>query len=150
MTKYLTQEALEKFKKELEYLEKTKRREIADKLKHAISLGDLSENAAYTEAKEAQAFLEGKILELKGVISQAKIVNKKENEKIEIGSIVFLNLNGEEEKFQIVEPEESDVLRGKISHISPLGSALLGKTKGDKIKIETPGGKTEYKVIGIE
>ena len=150
MAKYLTKESLEKFKKELEYLEKTKRKEIADKLKQAISFGDLSENAAYTEAKEEQAFLEGKILELKRFVFEAKIISKKETSQVQIGSTVFVKLGDNKEKFLIVEPEEADILSGKISYFSPVGKSLLGKRKGDIVKIETPEGKTEYKIIEIE
>lgn len=150
MTKYLTKESLEKFKKELDYLENVKRKEIAELLKNAISFGDLSENAAYTEAKEAQSFLEGRILELRKIVSQAALVNKKENGgKVQIGSTVFISSGDGKGKFQIVEPEEADVTNGKISHLSPLGKSLLGKVKGDELKVETPEGEIKYKITDI-
>jgi len=149
MAKYLTREALEKFKKELDYLENIKRKEIAEQLKNAISFGDLSENAAYIEAKEAQSFLEGRILELRKTVSQAQLMHKKENGEIQIGSIVFVSSKDVKGKFQIVEPEEADVINGKISHYSPLGKALIGKTKGTELKIETPEGEIKYKIINI-
>ena len=149
MTKYLTPEALEKFKKELDHLQIIERKEIADRIKHAASFGDLKENAAYHEAKEAQSFLEGRISELKEIVSQAEVIDKKENGKIQIGSMVLISSDGKEEKFQIVEPEETDASSGKISYQSPLGEVLLDKSVGTKIKIETPIGKREYKILKI-
>lgn len=149
MAKYLTPEALENFKKELDYLQNTKRKEIGERIKHAASFGDLKENAAYHEAKEAQAFLEGRILELKEIVSQAKTIEKKNSDKVQIGSVVLIVSCGNEEKFQIVEPEEASAMSGKISYKSPLGETLLGKCAGEKIKLETPGGKSEYKILKI-
>jgi len=150
MAKYLTSEGLEKLKKELNYLKTVKRREIAGRLRHTASFGDLSENFAYQQAKEDQAFLEGRILELKEIICQAKIIEKKENGKVQIGSMVLINSNGDKEKFQIVEPEEANPQEGKISYQSPLGEALLGKSVGAKIKMKTPEGKIQYKILKIE
>lgn len=150
MEKYLTSEGLEKFKKELDYLEKIKRKEIAERLKYAISFGDLAENAAYIEAKEAQGFLEGRILELREIISNVKLIEKNNTKDIRVGSIVLLFSKNKKEKFQVVGPEEADVFQGKISHQSPLGKAVLGKTKGNKFTIETPEGKTEYKIIEVK
>jgi len=150
MAKYLTSEGLEKLKKELNYLKTVKRREIAGRLRHTASFGDLSENFAYQQAKEDQAFLEGRILELKEIICQAKIIEKKENGKVQIGSMVLINSNGDKEKFQIVEPEEANPQEGKISYQSPLGEALLSKSVGAKIKMKTPEGKIQYKILKIE
>jgi transcription elongation factor GreA len=149
MSKYLTPEGLEKFKKELENLETVKRRELADKLNYAISFGDLKENAAYHEAKEAQGFLEGRILELKGIISNAKVVEKNSNGLVGIGSTVLVSFNGSDEEYSIVSPEEADVFKGKISFKSPLGKLLIGKAKGSRVNIETPGGKAEYLIIDV-
>ena len=150
MSKYLTPEGLEKLKKELAYLKTVKRKEIAQKLKHAASFGDLSENFAYQQAKEEQAFLEGKILELEEIISQAKVIKKRSKGKVEMGSIVVVASNNEKYKFQIVSPQEADPLEGKISFESPLGKALMGKSKGAKITVTTPEGKTQYKILEIE
>ena len=149
MAKYLTQDGLEKLNKELEYLKNTKRKEVAEKLKQAISQGDLKENAGYDAAKDEQGFIEGRIRELKGIIGQAEMIEKKESNKVQIGSLVFLSSNDGEEKFQLVGPEEADILENKISFESPLGKALLNKEKGDIIKVNTPGGKKEYKIEGI-
>ncbi|MCK4520429.1 transcription elongation factor GreA [Candidatus Parcubacteria bacterium] len=149
MTKYLTQEGLKKIKKELEYLEKVIRKEVSEDLKHTSSQGDLKENAGYHIAKEKQGFVEGKIKELREIIAQAKVIEKKENGRSQIGSFVSLKLEGRKEKFQIVETEEVDILKGKISFNSPLGGALLGKKKGDIIEVDAPQGKKKYKVIDI-
>lgn len=145
--KYLTFQGLKDFKKELEYLEKVKRKEVSKRLREAASQGDLSENAGYDMAKEEQSFLEGRIKEIREIISQAKIIEKKENDKVEIGSFVVLEGEGEKETFQIVESEEADIFQGKISLKSPLGEAILGKRKGEVVGINTPQGEKKYKVI---
>lgn len=147
--KYLTSKGLEKLKKELNHLKTVKRREIAERLRHAASFGDLSENAAYQEAKEAQGFLERKILELEKTIRSAKIIEKKGTEQIQIGSIVSVVSSVGKEKFQIVGPEEANPQEGKISYQSPLGKALLGRSVGSTIKVETPAGKMQYKILKI-
>ncbi|MCP6717975.1 MAG: transcription elongation factor GreA [Patescibacteria group bacterium] len=151
MTKYLTPEGLKKIKEELDYLKNVKRKEIAERIRHAASFGDLSENAAYDEAKDSQGFLEREIYRLKTILSKAQVIKKKENGKVQIGSIVHLKSeNNKKQKFQIVESEESDIIKGKISQESPIGSALLGKSKGKKIKIKTPEGKIEYEIFEVE
>jgi transcription elongation factor GreA len=149
MSNYLTPEGLEKFKKELEHKETVERRELADKLNYAISFGDLKENAAYHQAKEQQGFLEGRIHELKNIISNAKVVEKSNNGLVGIGSTVLLSFAGANEEYYIVSPEEADVFKGKISFKSPLGKVLMGKTKGHRINFEAPGGKTEYLIIDV-
>jgi len=150
MSKYLTLKGLEKLKKELNYLKTVKRREIAEGLRHTASFGDLSENFAYQQTKEDQMFLEGRILELGKIISQAKIIEKRKTDKVQLSSLVIVNLAGKKEKFQILGPEEADPAKGKISFESPLGKALLGKKVGNKIKIKTLNGKIEGKVLKIE
>ena len=158
MKKYLTKESLEKFRKELEYLKTEKRKEIGEKLKVAISFGDLSENAAYQQAKEDQSFLEGRILELEQLIKNAEIVEKKHHTGwVQVGSIVYLHNLAEKkkffkkpEKFEIVGAAEADPLAGKISVESPIGKALLNKPKGAIVDIETPQGKIRYKIVKIK
>ena len=152
MEKYLTPEGLEKLKKELNYLKQVKRKEIAERLKQAIAFGDLSENFAYHETKEAQGFLEGRILELEGIIRSAKIIEKqKQTGRAQVGSTVLLiDTNNEKQKFKIVGSEEADILKGKISFESPLGQAILGKSEGDRIKIKAPEGEIQYKILKIE
>lgn len=150
MKKYLTLDGLEKMKKELEYLENVRRKEVSERIGHAASEGDLKENAGYDAAKDEQGFVEGKIRELKAVVAQAEVIEKKENGRVQIGSFVSLVFSEREEKFQIVGPEETDILKNKISFKSPLGGALLNKKKGEVIKVNAPGGKKEYKITKIE
>lgn len=149
--KYLTKEGLEKLKIELERLKKEERQKVAKQLEEAISFGDLSENAAYDEAKEAQALLEGKIVELENVISTANIIEEhKKYGWVEVGSHVKIKGNGKEVIYQIVGEEEADPLNLRISHRSPLGKALLEKPKGAKVKVKTPSGEVEYIIIDIK
>lgn len=152
MSRYLTREGLEKLKKELNYLENTKRKELAKTLKHAISFGDLKENAAYHEAKDAQGFLEGRISELKEIIGTAELVEKSNNQidGVQIGSTVILKSENGKEKFQIVGPDEADILNGKISYKSPLGEIILGKKQGETAMLKNSGEEIEYKIIKVE
>jgi len=155
MDNYLTKEGLEKLKKELDYLKTTKRQEIAERLKRAISYGDLKENAAYDEAKDAQGFLEGRILELKNLIKDAVIIKKGGGKTVVIGSTVAVtqDLKGkkpETETFTIVGPVESNPLAGKISSESPLGKPMIGLKKGDIFKVNTPDGEIKYKIVEIK
>lgn len=146
MPKYFTPEGLEKLKKELEYLENVKRKEIAKALKEAASQGDLSENAGYQIAKEEQAFLEKRISELRKTIAQAQIIKKRGDGKVEIGSFVELESEEGKEKFQIVSPEEADISKGKISFKSPLGEKLLGKKEGEELKV----GEIKYRILKVD
>lgn len=150
MEKYFTKEGLEKLKEELKYLENDKRKEVAEKLKYAISFGDLKENAAYDEAKDAQGFLEGRISDLKKIIIGAKIIKVEKTGKVQIGSAVVLFYDGQKEEFQIVGPEEADINAGKISHLSPLGKTLLGKSEGEKVIVKNAENGIEYKIIEIK
>ena len=157
MSKYLTPEDLEKIKKELDYLKKVKRKEIAQKLKEAIAMGDLTENAAYQETKDAQGFLEGKILELENLIGEAKLVEKIDGAHwVQIGSTVILASQKQTksslptEKYKIVGTGQADPFKGEISMESPLGKALLDKPEGAVVEIKTPIGKIKYKILKIE
>jgi transcription elongation factor GreA len=134
----------------LAYLETTKRKQIAQSLKKAISFGDLSENAAYGEAKDAQAFLQGRVLELKSLINSAEIITSQKKDKIEMGSKATLLFEKEKIIFQIMGDTESDPLHGKISISAPLGKALLDKKEGDIVSVESPNGIIKYKVLKIE
>lgn len=149
MPKYLTAQGLEKLKKELRDLQTTGRREVAEQLKHAAGFGDLSENAAFDEAKRAQGFLEGRIIELSHIIFDAKAVDGPSNGKAQIGSTVVVEVEGKKESYQIVEPEEADIMEGKISHESPLGGLLIGKSKGDKFIFEINENKIAYEIIDV-
>jgi transcription elongation factor GreA len=149
--KYITQEGLDKLKKELERLKKEERNKIAEELKEAISFGDLSENAAYDEAKENQAFLEGKIAELEKLVNAAQLIKRENNNGwIQIGSFVTLSDGNGEQCFEIVGEEEANPIEKRLSFKSPLGQALLNKPKGAQVEITTPKGVTKYKVLKID
>jgi len=149
--KYLTKDGLEKIKKELERLKKEERQKVAQQLEEAISFGDLSENAAYDEAKECQALLEGKIVALENIINNAVVIKEtKNNGWVNIGSKVTVKWNDREDSFLIVGEEESSPIEKRISFKSPLGKALLQKPKGTKIKVKTPSGDIiEYTIVEI-
>lgn len=157
MVEYLTKQGLEKLKKELEYLKKVKRREIAKQLKYAASFGDLSENAAYHQAKDEKAFAEGRILELEKILVNARVIDDtaKTSGKAQIGSKVTIQTMDArskkiKENLQIVGPQETDPLKNKISYKSPLGKALCGKAAGDTVEFETPANdKLVYKILEV-
>lgn len=149
----ITREGLKKLKEELEELKTTRRQEVAQRLKEAISYGDLSENSEYEEAKNEQAFVEGRILELELKIKNAKIISDSKHGKIiDIGSTVTLqNLtdNDDPERYTIVGSTEADPLEQKISNESPIGKALLGKVKGDRVEIHSPSGLIKYEILQV-
>lgn len=148
--KYLSKEGLEQLKLELEEL-KLKRQEIAQRLEEAKALGDLSENTEYLQAKEAQGFNEGKVLELEEVLKNAVLISKNGgNSIVQIGGTVEVNSQGEKQTFTIVGSEEANPSQGKISNESPLGRAFLGHKAGDVIDVETPRGKANYKIISVK
>ena len=149
--KLITQGGFKKIKEELEYLRNVKRKEIAQRLEQCISFGDLSENSEYFEAKEAQAFLEGRIRELEDLIESAVIAPERSQKGVaQIGSTVLVTTNGKEEKFKIVGAAEASPFEGKISIDSPFGKAVLDKPAGAIITVETPQGKTKYRIIKVE
>jgi transcription elongation factor GreA len=151
MANDITPEGLEKLKKELDYLVNIERKKIAKLLAKAISFGDLSENAAYSDAKEQQAFLEKRIKELETMIKEANVVKKDTNScKVQVGSTVFLDSDKGEDKYIIVGASEASPFENKISYKSPLGQALLNKKEGDIIEIQTPKGKVKYTIKKIE
>ncbi len=149
---YLSKEKFEQLKKELDTLKSVKRKEIADKLEFAKGLGDLSENAEYHEAREAQAALEDRISQLESVLTNAEIVTAHHSNTVEVGSVVHVQKSSDKAKhtYSIVGSEEADTAAGKISFKSPLGQALLGKKKGEEFKFKTPKGDVTYKVVSIE
>ncbi|MDD2730894.1 MAG: transcription elongation factor GreA [Candidatus Portnoybacteria bacterium] len=149
MTQYLSQEGYEQHKKELEDL-KLKRQEIAKRLEEAKALGDLSENQEYISAREAQAFNEGKIIELEQLLREATVIDKAlKTSNVQIGSTIEVFSNSKHRQFTIVGSEEADPASGKISNESPLGKAFLGRKVGDVMEVETPGGKTKYRISAI-
>ncbi|MHB1330810.1 MAG: transcription elongation factor GreA [Minisyncoccota bacterium] len=151
-TEYLTQAKYDEFKKELELLKTVKRTEIASQLEYAKSLGDLSENAEYHEARNSQAVVEDRINHLENLMKSASIVSTHNTDKVAVGTTVTLKRDddGTKKTFIIVGSEESDASTGKISVRSPLGSAALGKSKGESFTFSTPSGSMTYKVIDIE
>lgn len=148
----ITREGYNKLMEELNYLSNIKRKEIAERIERAKELGDLSENAEYSEAKDAQALNEGRILELGGILKNVTIVDNLNNGKgkIDMGSLVKASLKGQEKEYEIVSFNEADPLNGKISNESPLGMAFLGKKKGDEVVVETPRGEVKYKIISVK
>ena len=148
----VTREGLEKMQKELDELRSTKRAEIAQRLKAAIAMGDLSENSEYDEAKNAQAFLEGRILQLEQQIRTAQVIEKVAKDRVDVGSTVLIEDMEEhlQEKVTIVGSTESNPFEGRISNESPVGRALKGAKAGDTVEAEAPNGVLKYKVISIE
>ncbi len=148
----LTAAGLQKLQDELENLKTQGRRQVAERLKEAIAYGDLSENAEYDEAKNQQAFVEGRILELEEQIKNAEVVEGKTEGIIQIGSSVTLQRKGDTEKheYTIVGSTEADPLAHKISNESPVGEAILGKKKGEKVKVDAPGGEYEYEILKVD
>jgi transcription elongation factor GreA len=148
---YLSKERFKELTEELKVLKTEKRKEIAKELEYAKSLGDLSENAEYQEARESQAALEDRITTLESVLSHAEIVAVHHSNIVEVGASVEVRRNGDPKtkKYTIVGSEESDMLAGKISFKSPLGHALMGKKKGDEFTFKTPAGVAKYTVVSI-
>ncbi len=149
---FISQEKFEELTKELEELRTTRRREVAEQLEYARSLGDLSENAEYQEAREMQGAVEERIQKLETILKSAKIVRNSKSDSVSMGSHVSVQKLGSDEKHQytIVGAEEAYLFSGKISYHSPLGSALLSKKKGDEFSFHTPKGTQKYKILKVE
>ena len=149
---YLTPEKFEELKKELEHLKTVRRKEVAESLEYARSLGDLSENAEYQEARDMQAAIEERITYLEKTIKEAKIVSHDKNvDVVGLGSVVTIQKEGEKDKkeYTIVGSDEANIHERKLSYLSPLGEALIGKKKGDEFEFETPVGKKKCKVLKV-
>ncbi len=150
----LTEEGYEKLEEELEHLTTVKRREVAKRIKVARDFGDISENSEYDEAKNEQAFVEGRIKKLENMLSKARVVKKDEVDEhtVNLGTKVELEDldTGEIYNYTIVGSAETDPLNCKISNESPIGKAIIGHTIGDCIEVSTPEGKTEYEIISIK
>jgi transcription elongation factor GreA len=149
---YLTKEKLKELTEELDNLKRVKRREVADSLEYAKSMGDLSENAEYQEAREMQAEVEERVSKLENILKNAVIMHAHSGGAITIGSTVVVKKSGDKEAktYQIVGSEEADISKGKISNQSPIGIAVMGKKVGDKFDIVTPKGKIGYEIIEIK
>ncbi|MBM3137542.1 MAG: transcription elongation factor GreA [Chloroflexi bacterium] len=150
---FLTQEGIEKLKLELDELKGSTRTELAKRLRSAIQMGDLSENADYISAKEEQSFVEGRILELEEILKRAKMIEQIEKEPgtIQIGSEVVVREEGydDDEIYSIVGSKEANPDKGKISYESPIGKSLLNHRVGDIVRVKTPDGFINFKVIEV-
>lgn len=149
----LTQEGFEKLEAELEKLKTVKRKEVAERIKQAIAYGDISENSEYDEAKNEQAFIEGRIVTVENMLRNARIIKDEDRQegKVSLGSKVkVLDLEFDEEiTYKIVGSAEADPLEDLISNESPLGSVLLDKAIGEEVDVTAPAGKFKYKILDI-
>jgi transcription elongation factor GreA len=141
---YLTPEGKEKLETELQELKTTEREELSKRLKHAISMGDLSENADYHKAKEDQGFLEGRIQEIESILKNSEVIETKSNyDLVDVGATVTIQEAGySPETYHLVGRNEADPQDGKISHESPIGKALMGHKIGDVVDVKLPNGNT--------
>jgi transcription elongation factor GreA len=148
---YLTPEGEAKLKAELAELTGHRREELAQRLRSAIQMGDLSENADYHKAKEDQAFLEGRIQEIEAVLRTAVIVEKRYSDTVTVGSTVTIQEdNFTPETYHVVGAKEADPRNGKISNESPIGKALMEHKVGDVVETDTPDGKIAFKILKVE
>lgn len=149
---YLTQEKLEELKKELEHLKNAKRREVAQRIQDAKELGDLSENAEYAEAKDDQAWVEGRIAEIEAVLKRAVVIENdggRSSGGVRVGCKIKVDSQEGVRELEIVGSQEAEPEAGKISNESPLGKAFLGKKPGDEVVVEVPKGRVRYKIIAV-
>ena len=148
---YLTKKGFEDLQKEYDDLVSKRRPEIVERLSAAREMGDLSENAEYTAAREELSFIDGRIEELEELLKQAELISDDNNKthSVDLGSQVIVKIGDKQETFTVVGEWEADPVEKKISHESPLGKALIGKAVGDEIEVEAPAGKMSYKIISI-
>lgn len=152
---FITKKGLEKLTKELTELKTKRRKTVSERLKEALSFGDIAENAEYAEAKEEQAFVEGRIAEIENILRSAMLVTGRHDVPkfwlggAAIGSVVELAGAGQRRKLTLVGKGEGNPLSGEISSDSPLGQAILGRKAGDEVRVSTPTGKKNYKIIRI-
>ena len=155
-TSFLTKDGYIKLQKELDDLRSVKRKEVAERLHEAMEGGDLIENAEYESAKNEQAFVEGRIQELKMILANAHIIGDDEKQEnngyVQVGSTVYIREEGESrsEKYIIVGAAEADPRNGMISNESPMGKAVLGHQAGDEVQIDTPDGKLKFRITTIK
>lgn len=149
----MTYEGVKKLEDELEYLKTVKRKEITEKIKVALSFGDLSENSEYDEAKNEQAFVEGRIIQLENMLKNATIIDENEipADTVNVGTIVKVKDYDfdEEVEFYIVGSAEADPIENKISNESPVGKALIGKKVGDTVEVSVPDGVSKYEILSV-
>ena len=149
----LTKEGLDKLEEELDDLKSVHRREVNERIRQAKEFGDISENAEYEDAKQEQAFVEGRILKVEAMIRNARIIDSSDyaQDEVHLGATVKVKdaKSGAAHEFTIVGSAEADPVNGRLSNESPLGSALMGKKKGELVEVSTPRGVTNYKIDGI-
>ncbi|KZL93135.1 transcription elongation factor GreA [Clostridium magnum] len=149
----MTYEGIKKLEDELEYLKTVKRKEITEKIKVALSFGDLSENSEYDDAKNEQAFVEGRIVQLENMLKNASVIDDSEipTDIVSVGAIVTVKDYDfdEEVDYVIVGSAEADPLNNRISNESPVGRGLVGKKIGDILEIQVPDGVSKYEILGI-
>ena len=149
----MTYEGVKKLEEELEILKTVKRKEITEKIKVALGYGDLSENSEYDEAKNEQAFTEGRIIQLENMLKNASVVDESEisTDKVTVGTVVKVKDYDfdEEVEYSIVGSAEADPMNFKISNESPVGASLLGKKVGEIVEVSVPGGNSKFEILGI-
>ncbi|HEX5429674.1 MAG TPA: transcription elongation factor GreA [Patescibacteria group bacterium] len=146
----LTQEGLKKLQDELRVLKDERRKDVIERIQEAVAHGDLSENADYAQAKEEQAFIEGRIQEIEEMVKNAEIIAQNRNQNlVSIGSTVTVGVAGKQLQYTIVGSNEANPAAGKISNESLVGRALLGGKIGDRIPVTTPAGTSEYEIVKI-
>ena len=148
---YLTKQGFVDLQKEYDDMLNKKRPEVVERLSAAREMGDLSENAEYTAAREELSFIDGRLEELEGLLKQAELIvdDHHATQSVDLGSKVVVKIGGKDETFTVVGEWEADPVEKKISHESPLGKALLGKAVGEEIHVEAPAGKMTYKIVSI-
>jgi len=146
----LTKAGFEKLKSELEELKSERRPAVIARIKAAKEFGDLSENAEYEDARNEQAFIEGRIQEIEELLKRAQIISTEHNGTANIGSRVIVQVGTDKEEYELVGAAESDPPKGKISIESPLGRALYGHKAGDTVEVQTPAGVQNYSIINVE
>ena len=149
---YLSQESFDNLQKEMNDLKSQIIPDIAKKIDEAKQQGDLSENAEYHQAREEMSWVQGRLMELQQILSNAQIITRdpKNSGTVSLASKVIITANGAERIFTIVGPQEIDLTKGFISNVSPIGGALLGHQAGDEVEVITPGGKQVYKIIAVK
>ncbi|MCL5292201.1 MAG: transcription elongation factor GreA [Actinobacteria bacterium] len=151
----LTAEGYNKLTEELHFLETKKRREIAERIKQSIEFGDLSENSEYDDAKNEQAFVEGRIIQINELLCNAKVIDGNGQQvrgRVGLGSIILLEdrESGEQEEYQLVGSVEADPTNHRISNESPVGQAIIDKRAGDIVRVRVPQGILEYKIVKVK
>lgn len=149
--KYITEDGLNRLKTEVKMLKTEKRKEISERIQEAKELGDLSENAEYTEAKEEQGLVEGRILELENIIKNVEVIpeGSQNSNIVQVGCKIKVQTNGSQSDYRIVGSSESDPKKGWISNESPLGRAFLGKKLGETVPVKTPRGELQFQILEI-